>query len=188
MGLENRLETGWKITPGLEIIFCPTFHISSLVLDASVNWMSVRHSPVIESSDIHTSTSKSVFSSQISTGKTQNRPLISVGISYNFNVKITHFARNRKVKNSLRRETLVSEIPVWLILYTDTERIIQIIKIYPLLMGLENRLETGWETTPGLEIIFPILSTVQHLLPMFDIPAKRVDEVKNNDEIMWSSH
>ena len=47
----------------------------------------------------------------ISTGKTQNQPLALVGISYNFNVKIAHFARNRKVKNSLRRETLVSEIP-----------------------------------------------------------------------------
>ena len=45
-------------------------------------------------------------------------------------------------------------------------------------MGLETRLETGWEITPRLEIIFAILSTVQHLLPMFHIPAKRVDEVK----------
>ena len=55
-------------------------------------------------------------------------------------------------------------------------------------MGLENRLETGWEITPRLEIIFAILSTVQHLLPMFDIYPLLIDEVKNNDEIMWSSH
>ena len=73
---------------------------------------------ITEPSDIHTFTSKSVFTSQISTGKTQNRPLASTGNSYNFNVKITHFARNRKVKISLRRETLVSEIPARLSPYT----------------------------------------------------------------------
>ena len=46
--------------------------------------------------------------------------LALTGNSYNFNVKIAHFARNRISIFPLHRKTLVSEIPARLILYTDT--------------------------------------------------------------------
>ena len=68
--------------------------------------------------------------------------------------KITFYGGNGVVRISTLQEKLLLISPVRLILYTDTKRIIQIIKIYPLLTGLETRLETGWEITPGLEIIF----------------------------------